>query len=65
MFVQELKQAKLTLPLGFSRDHSMKFMEFFDYVLRMLSKSESERITFEEVYNYVENSQNFEEARQK
>jgi hypothetical protein len=37
-FIQELKQAKLSLPLGFSSEHSLEFLKFFDIVIRMLSK---------------------------
>lgn len=47
VFLQEYKQSKLSIPIGFSSNHSLKFLELFDIILRMLTKTEAERITFE------------------
>jgi hypothetical protein len=59
-YLKELKVNPLYLRPNFSSRFSIKFQHFFDLVLKMITKTESARIDFDTVYEYIRNEEMFE-----
>lgn len=49
-----LKYNKLDLPKNFASGYSLRFQYFFNLVVQMVAKTEERRISFEELYGYIE-----------
>ena len=63
-FILELMEAKLKLPGNLPNKYSLRFNEFFDRViLGMVKKSESARISFNDIWEYMAHSDIFEKVR--
>lgn len=58
--MRELRDAKLRLQGGMPNRFSLQFNEFFEnIILKMVRRTESSRISFEQIWEYVQRSDIF------
>lgn len=62
-FVQELKEAPLRLPPRYTNLYSLKVLPLVEVIIQMVAKTESSRISFEELWKFVNEAEVFEELR--
>lgn len=51
--MRELRENKLRYPNNLSSRYSLKFQTFFDMIVRMVKRSETDRMSFEEIWDYI------------
>jgi hypothetical protein len=64
-FIRQLAANKVKMPEGYKLKYSLKFQYFFNLVLRMIAKKESERVDFDEIYEYIEEEEIFDSMKKE
>lgn len=62
-FLTELKESQLKLPPHYVNQFSLKMHSLLDIVIKMVSKTEQSRISFEDLCEYISKNEAFEFCR--
>lgn len=58
-FIDQLKLANLRPPISAKSRMSLAMLHLFDLIIRMVTKSESERVNFDEIYSFIKEESMF------
>jgi len=58
-FIDQLKLANLRPPISVKSRMSLAMLHLFDLIIRMVTKSESERVNFDEIYSFIKEESMF------